>query len=155
MATLWSTVRRTTATASGINPDGSIGVGCKMRIVEMPDRKPEYMIDCESVITRLDPGGFAHEPSVRGVPIAEANYTFERAPEGTIYRNNLIIGFETRPARWANRLVPYAGFNDEHAIAWIKHNVEEVGNFESFLPRLYAAEMEKDRVRSPVKARVS
>jgi hypothetical protein len=31
-------------------------------------------------------------------------------------------------------------FPDDKARAWLTHNVEEVGNFESFLPALYERE---------------
>jgi hypothetical protein len=31
-------------------------------------------------------------------------------------------------------------FDEARGRAWIKHNIEEVGNFEAFLPQLYAAE---------------
>lgn len=33
-----------------------------------------------------------------------------------------------------------ATLDEARGRAWIQHNVEEVGNFESFLPQLYAAE---------------
>jgi hypothetical protein len=32
-------------------------------------------------------------------------------------------------------------FGDLMGPAWLRHNVEEVGNFEHFLPGLYAAEV--------------
>lgn len=36
-----------------------------------------------------------------------------------------------------NRVRPRV-FPDDMGRAWLKHNVEEVGNFEHFLPALYA-----------------
>jgi hypothetical protein len=39
-----------------------------------------------------------------------------------------------------NRFVRPRLFPDDKARAWLRHNVEEVGNFEFFLPELYAKE---------------
>jgi len=36
-------------------------------------------------------------------------------------------------------------FPDDKARAWLRHNVEEVGNFEFFLPALYAEETARER----------
>jgi hypothetical protein len=35
-------------------------------------------------------------------------------------------------------------FDEARGRAWIKQNIEEVGNFESFLPKLYAIERGSD-----------
>ncbi len=39
-----------------------------------------------------------------------------------------------------NRIVRPRVFSDDKARTWLKHNVEEVGNFEFFLPDLHALE---------------
>jgi hypothetical protein len=39
-----------------------------------------------------------------------------------------------------NRLIRPVVFSDLMGPAWLKHNVEEVGNFEHFLPALFARE---------------
>ena len=35
-------------------------------------------------------------------------------------------------------------FPKEKGIAWVKHNIEEVGAFETFLPQLYNQRKDKD-----------
>jgi hypothetical protein len=40
---------------------------------------------------------------------------------------------------WFNALVRPRVFSEDMARAWLLHNVEEVGNFEFFLPELYEA----------------
>jgi DAPG hydrolase PhiG domain len=47
-----------------------------------------------------------------------------------------------RPHGWPrlNAALLRLGFPLEKARAWLRHNIEEVGNFEFFLPALYAAE---------------
>lgn len=57
----------------------------------------------------------------------------------TKYTNWLVAGIEGPLAR-VNPLLRRAMFPDDRARAWLTHNVEEVGNFEWFLPSLYAAE---------------
>jgi len=52
--------------------------------------------------------------------------------------------------RWAvaapiNRHLRKHIFGPEMDSAWVKHNIEEVGLFEHFLPALYASEGMKDR----------
>ena len=39
-----------------------------------------------------------------------------------------------------NALVRAFAFDEKRGRAWIRHNIEEVGNFESFLPQLYRGE---------------
>jgi len=41
---------------------------------------------------------------------------------------------------FAHPLIRALAFDQARGRAWIKHNIEEVGNFEAFLPQLYAAE---------------
>jgi hypothetical protein len=42
-----------------------------------------------------------------------------------------------------NRLIRPMVFGDLMGPAWLRHNVEEVGNFEHFLPRLFAEEADQ------------
>ncbi|HMO56576.1 MAG TPA: hypothetical protein PKA05_19390 [Roseiflexaceae bacterium] len=44
------------------------------------------------------------------------------------------------PMRWQFKplsILPRIALPNDMARAWLKHNVEEVGNFENFLPDLY------------------
>ena len=121
------------------NADGSIGVGCLMHIEEMLGRQPEHLVDVLTVITRLDETGFAHRARRYRLPIVRMDYDFKAVEEGVLYRNSLTVGFEGRLGKLLNPLV-HRAFNEAYAHAWIKHNIEEVGNFESFLPGLYTLE---------------
>jgi hypothetical protein len=128
------------------NPDGSVGVGCKMHIVEMLGRQPEHLVDIRAVITKLDETGFGHHDTFLGLPLVCMNYHFDPVPEGTLYRNTLTIGFEGRLGRPFNRLVRSRVVHKTFGEAWIKHNIEEVGNFEFFLPALYASRSDQPQV---------
>ncbi len=117
---------------------GGIGDGAVLHIREAFDRKLEFLVDVKSVIRKLDIGGFEHRPSWHGLPIVVMAYKFSLGSTGTEYKNSLTIGFSGRYTRSINWLVRKLIFSEQRAQAWLKHNIEEVGNFESFLPDLYA-----------------
>lgn len=53
----------------------------------------------------------------------------------------MIVGARRGPLRIIfNRFIRPRLFADEMGRAWLRHNVEEVGNFESFLPDLFPAD---------------
>jgi len=122
------------------NPDGSISVGCVIHLTEMLGANPDYLVDVHSEITKLDEEGFAHRPRFHGLQLAQMDYQFTETPTGTLYRNSLTVGVVGILGRLINPLVRRFAFDEARGRAWIRHNVEEVGNFESFLPQLYASE---------------
>lgn len=120
------------------NADGRVGVGSVIHLTEMLGANPRYLVDVHSEIVRLDEGGFGHRPRVHGLRLAAMDYEFEAVPEGTLYRNSLTVGRAGRGSRLLNALIRKFVFDEARGHAWIKHNIEEVGNFEAFLPALYA-----------------
>jgi hypothetical protein len=125
------------------NVDGSIGVGCVIHLTEMLGANPDYLIDVHTLIVKLDEQGFAHRPRFHGLRLARMDYEFAPADGGTLYRNSLTVGASGILGRLLNPLIRRFMFDEARGHAWIKHNIEEVGNFEAFLPQLYAAECER------------
>jgi hypothetical protein len=123
------------------NPDGSIGIGCVIHLTEMLGANPDYLVDIQTEITKLDEEGFAHRPRFHGLQIARMDYEFRETPAGTLYRNSLTAGAQGTLGRVVNPLIRRFVFDEARGHAWIKHNIEEVGNFESFLPQLFASEV--------------
>jgi len=123
-------------------PTDGDGVGSVFRIHEVLGRDPRHEVDVLTDVIRLDEGGFAHRPRVHGVSgLVAMDYSFERVAGGTRYRNSMTIGAALpRPMRALNATVRAFAFDEAHGRAWLLHNVEEVGNFEHFLPALYATE---------------
>lgn len=121
-------------------PDGGIGPGAVLHITEMLGGRPEYLVDVQSRISRLDLGGFGHRPRLHGLPLAAMDYRFEPVPGGTRYVNSLTVGLASRWARPLNALIRRHAFDEARGRAWVRHHIEEVGQFERFLPALYAAE---------------
>jgi hypothetical protein len=114
------------------------GRGATFRIHEVLARNPDWQIDVKTVVTQLDESGFAHRPRPHGLPIVRMDYAFSRCAGGTQYVNSLTFGLPGKPR--LNTLLRKLAFSLDKAHAWLRHNVEEVGNFEFFLPALYAAE---------------
>ncbi len=124
-------------------PDGTVGPGAAIRLREVLGRDPRHVVNITTVIERLDEGGYVHDPRLHLAPalppvpgLARMEYTFEPTPRGTRYENCLILG---RPGRLGAALTR-ALLPDGHGEKWVRHNVEEVGLFEHFLPTLYHRE---------------
>lgn len=122
-------------------PAGGIGPGAKIHLVEVLGRDERFRVDTITHIERLDEGGYTHNPSFHGrTGVARMEYTFAPTSDGTLYENCLIIGTSHPLLRFANPLLSRLAFDAEHGQAWLRHNVEEVGQFENFLPVLYRKE---------------
>lgn len=132
------------------NTDGSVGVGSVIHLAEMFGANPRYLIHIYTEIKKLDETGYIHEPRIHGLRLAEMKYGFERAGAGTKYRNSLTFGVQGRLGRILNPLLRRLFFDEQRGRAWIKHNVEEVGNFEFFLPQLFAAENKEKGIQAAV-----
>jgi hypothetical protein len=71
------------------------------------------------------------------IKVGELQHTFERTAEGTLYRSELVVGSRLPGiGRLVNAIARWRLFPPEVGDAWLKHNVEEVGNFQFFLPKL-------------------
>jgi hypothetical protein len=127
-----------------LNDRGEVGPGAVLHIREMFGGDPRNTIDSLSRIERLDEGGFEHRPQLHGIPVAHMAYSFEAVNGGTLYRNSLTVGFTGWLGRVLNPLIRVFKFDAARGRAWVKHNAEEVGQFEEFLPELYAAEARGD-----------
>lgn len=122
-------------------PDGTVGPGARIRLKEYLNANPAYAVDTVTDIEQLDAEGFIHNPRIHGVGgLVRMEYRFRRADGGTLYENRLIIGGERGWRRWLTPLMQRFGFPHERGLAWLRHNIEEVGAFEHFLPALYRKE---------------
>jgi hypothetical protein len=125
-----------------VTPPEGDGVGSTFLIHEVLGRDRRYEINVRTDVVRLDEGGFAHRPRFHGISgLVRMDYEFQRVAGGTRYSNSITIGFDgPRWLRLANATMRRFAFDEAHARAWLVHNVEEVGNFEHFLPRLHGSE---------------
>ncbi|MRD47971.1 hypothetical protein GHT07_11825 [Caenimonas koreensis DSM 17982] len=122
-------------------PDGTIGPGAQIRLREYLGANPRFNVDTVTTIEKLDEEGYIHNPALAGITgLVRMEYTFTRVAEGTLYENRLLIGGVEGWRRWATPLMQRFGFDQAHGLAWLRHNVEEVGIFEHLLPPLYLQE---------------
>jgi hypothetical protein len=107
-------------------PDGTAGPGAKFHIVEALGANLDFLVDSVADVLKADDTG--HILSVRqfGREVIRIEHTFTPVPEGTLFQSRTQV---------VAKAVPEA-----MGWAWLKHNVEEVGNLEYFLPALYASQ---------------
>ncbi|MEE2903884.1 MAG: hypothetical protein VYC39_16270 [Myxococcota bacterium] len=144
---LWHPVDHISLTYLKKGVDGrNFGSGAQIRIQEAFQGNPDYMINVLATVEYLDETGFAHYEKFAGMRAAEMRYTFEPTEQGTVYKNSLTVGVagDSLAARFINRVVAPRVFPKEKGLAWVKHNIEEVGAFETFLPQLYNERKDKD-----------
>lgn len=125
-------------------PDGSIGPGAQMALCEVLARNPRFTINVVSTIEKLDESGFIHKVVVGGFELARMEHTFREVSDGVLDENCLIVPGSRRLAFLSKVLVPWK-FPEPKGRAWLKHNIEETGSLENFLPELYAREVQTAR----------
>jgi 2-polyprenyl-6-methoxyphenol hydroxylase-like FAD-dependent oxidoreductase len=125
-------------------PDGTAGVGARFHIVEALGRDPRRRLAVHDRVEQSDESGFLIVQRRFGLKLAELRHRFTPVPCGTQYDSRLTLG-TTLPVvgRPLNALLRRFVLPEATGRAWLKHNVEEVGNFERFLPALYEAETGK------------
>ena len=122
-------------------PTGGAGAGAYFRIVEAFGADPRMKVDSTELVTKLDHTGIHLVRRIAGLEIFSLEHWFEPVPGGTRYTSRMQVGPESWLGKYlVNPLLHRFIFNAAMGQAWLKHNVEEVGNFETFLPELYQKE---------------
>lgn len=138
---LWHPHDHVHASYARRRPDGSVGPGARIRLKEVLGGNPNFVVDVVTDIEKLDEEGFIHNPVVHGIAgLARMEYTFQAVPGGTLYENCLLFGLPGRAGRWLHPLLARVAFPSGKGETWLRHNIEEVGLFEHFLPALYRQE---------------
>lgn len=122
------------------------GTGSVLHVREVLGRNPDYAVDVLSDVLRLDEGGFSHQPRYHGLHLARVDATFTRVRGGTLVQNSMVVGASGVGARFVNNVMRDSIFDDAHGLAWLRHNVEEVGSLEYVLPQLFAKAHGRRRV---------
>lgn len=122
-------------------PDGSVGPGATIRLREYLGANRRYEVNTVCDIEKLDEQGFIHNPRVHGLSgLARMEYRFRAVDGGTLYENRLLIGGASGWRRWVTPLIQRFAFDHARGLAWLRHNIEEVGALEHLLPLLYQPE---------------
>lgn len=119
-------------------PGGGAAEGARFRIVEMFGGRTEYKVDVVDRVEKLDETGIRLVQRVAGIVVFQLEHTWSAGADGTHYVSVLDVGARARLLGPLNRLL-CRKFPDDMVRAWVKHNIEEVGQLEHLLPRLVAA----------------
>ncbi|MET0901189.1 MAG: hypothetical protein ABWY45_25015 [Mycobacterium sp.] len=115
-------------------PGGGAAEGAKFRIVERFGRD-DYAVDIVDRVEKLDETGLRLVQRVAGVPIFQLEHTWSAGTDGTHYVTVMDIGARSALCTPINYLLTRR-FPAAMARAWVKHNIEEVGQLEFLLPQL-------------------
>jgi hypothetical protein len=127
-------------------PGGTVGEGARFRIVEAFQGRPEFYVDTTDTVEKLDETGIRLVRRVLGVPVLQLEHTWSRCGTHTHYVSVLDIGARSTLFAPVNWCLNERKFPASMARAWLRHNVEEVGLLEHFLPALYSSQESDDRV---------
>ncbi|MDP7723162.1 hypothetical protein [Mycobacterium sp. TY814] len=116
-------------------PGGGAAEGARFRIVEAFGAKPEYAVDVIDRVEKLDDTGIRLVTRVAGVIVIQLEHTWSAGSDGTHYVSVLDLGARTPLFAPVNRIL-CRRFPDDMVRAWIRHNIEEVGQLEHLLPQL-------------------
>jgi len=120
-------------------PDGTAGPGARFHLVEAFGANPDFLVNSVADVAKNDDTGITLSVRKFGAVMMQLEHTFTPVPEGTLYQSKMHVGTKVVLARFLfNRWIRPRVFSEAMGRAWLKHNVEEVGNLEFFLPALYA-----------------
>jgi hypothetical protein len=116
-------------------PGGGAAEGARFRMVEAFGGRPEYKIDEVARVEKLDETGIRLVKRVAGIPVFQLEHTWSAGSEGAHYVTVMDLGVRSALLAPVNRIVQ-ARFSEDKIRAWVKHNIEEVGQLEYLLPQL-------------------
>jgi hypothetical protein len=119
-------------------PTGGAADGARFRMVEAFGGRPEYKIDEVARVEKLDVTGIRLARRIGGVAVFQLEHTWSAGADGAHYVTVMDLGVRSALLSPANRIVRQR-FPDDKVRAWVKHNIEEVGQLEYLLPQLAAS----------------
>ena len=118
-------------------PGGGAAEGARFRMVEAFGGRPEYRIDEVARVEKLDETGIRLVKRIAGIPVFQLEHTWSAGADGAHYVTVMDLGVRSALLAPVNRFVRQH-FPVAKSRAWIKHNIEEVGQLEYLLPMLAA-----------------
>ncbi len=110
--------------------------------------RPEFRVDVVDRVEKLDETGIRLVQRLGGIVIFALEHTWSAGAAGAHYVSVMDVGARSALMAPVNRAVQRK-FPDEMLAAWVKHNVEEVGQLEYLLPTLGSGEPEPAQRAQP------
>lgn len=121
--------------------NGGAAEGARFRMVEAFGGRSDYRIDEIARVEKLDETGIRLVKRVVGVPVFQLEHTWSAGADGAHYVTVMDLGARSALLAPVNRVVEHR-FPKSKVQAWVKHNIEEVGQLEYLLPTLASGEAE-------------
>jgi hypothetical protein len=122
-------------------PTGGAAEGARFHMVEAFGARPEFIVDEIARVEKLDETGIRLVLRILGVPVFQLEHTWSAGADGAHYVTVMDLGVRSAVLSPINRVLRRR-FSEEKARAWVKHNIEEVGQLEYLLPGLDLGEPE-------------
>ena len=119
-------------------PGGGAAEGAKFRIVEKFAGRDDFAVDVVDRVEKLDETGIRLVQRIGGVVVFQLEHTWSAGPHGAHYVTVLDLGARSALIAPVNYVLTRR-FPDNMVRAWVRHNIEEVGQLEYLLPDLHAA----------------
>jgi len=114
---------------------GGAAEGARFRIVEAFGGRPEFKVDVVDRVEKLDETGIRLVQRLAGIPIFQLEHMWSVGSDSVHYVSVMDIGARSALLSPVNSVL-CRRFPDEMLRAWVKHNIEEVGQLEYLLPQL-------------------
>jgi len=120
-------------------PGGGAAEGARFHMVEVFGGRPEHTVDEVARVEKLDETGIRLVLRAAGVIVFQLEHTWSAGADGAHYVTVMDLGARAALLAPVNRIVSRR-FRDDKMRAWVKHNIEEVGQLEYLLPALAGCE---------------
>ncbi|MBO0676452.1 hypothetical protein JRC04_03125 [Mycolicibacterium sp. S2-37] len=122
-------------------PGGGAAEGARFRMVEAFGGRPEFTIDEVARVEKLDETGIRLVKRVAGIVVFQLEHTWSAGADGAHYVTVMDLGARSPLLAPVNRVV-LSTMHEAKLQAWVRHNIEEVGQLEYLLPALDSREAE-------------
>jgi len=119
-------------------PGGGAAEGAWFHMVEAFGARPEYTVDEVARVEKLDQTGIRLVLRVAGIPVFQLEHTWSAGADGAHYVTVMDLGARSPLLGPVNRVIRRR-FPEDRAHAWVRHNIEEVGQLEYLLPQLVSS----------------
>ena len=121
--------------------DGSEGMGVGS-VVYRQEKFGTFLSKGKGRVLAYSTNGFTVTPILGPLELGKIEHTFEAVPEGTLYKVKTILGSDAPViGAFLSFYLRAKQFPPELVNEWIRHQVEEVGSLQHFLPKLYDQRM--------------